>query len=255
MKALNYLKSLLKKLYNYTFGHEFIELLLMNLLLIGGLIAGKRGYQIAFLVFIAVVAHKIKRREFLKSFFTYKLFLKFKENSMFLFFAMFNVLMLISLLLVYYDEFSAFVVLFTFRIIFSGENIRIQNYLLNSFIDDLYNWGEAEDLSILYDKDTRKSVERLKSIREDLFNTAKEKMNVDLLRTQLITNVSHDLKTPLTSIINYTDFLSKKDAMDDEAKSYIDVLSKNSTRLKSLIVDLIYASKITGMNVNVEKTS
>ncbi len=253
MKLLNYLKSFLKKLYNYAFNHEFIELLLMNLLLVCGLIAGSRGYDFAFFVFAIIVVYKIKKGDFLDSFFTYKLFLKSKESFMFLFFAMFNVLMLISLMLVYYDDFSAFVVIFTFRLIFKGENIRVQNYLLNSFIDDLYNWGEAEDLSILYDKDTKKSVERLSSIREDLFNNVREKMDVDMLKTQLITNVSHDLKTPLTSIINYTDFLSKKEVMDDEAKGYIDVLSKNSTRLKSLIIDLIYASKISSMNVNVEK--
>ncbi|MDO5040490.1 MAG: HAMP domain-containing sensor histidine kinase [Peptoniphilus sp.] len=253
MKLFIYLKSLLKKFYKYAFDHELLELLLMNLLLVCGLIAGRRGYHFAFFVFSIVVVHRIRRGDFLESFFTYKLFLKSGENFMFLFFAMFNVLMLITLFVVYYDEFSTFVIIFTFRLIFKGENIRVQNYLLNSFIDDLYNWGETEDLSILYDRDTKRSVERLKSIREDLFNSVREKMDVDLLKTQLITNVSPDLKTPLTSIINYTDFLSKKDVMDDEAKRYIDVLGKNSTRLKSLIIDLIYASKISSMNVSVEK--
>ncbi|MGN1419256.1 MAG: sensor histidine kinase [Acutalibacteraceae bacterium] len=70
-------------------------------------------------------------------------------------------------------------------------------------------------------------------------------------KTELITNVSHDLKTPLTSIINYVDLLSRCDIQDEDAKNYIAVLKDKSARLKRLIEDLVEASKAQAGNVNV----
>ena len=70
------------------------------------------------------------------------------------------------------------------------------------------------------------------------------------MRAELITNVSHDLKTPLTSIINYTDLLSRCDIEDETAKGYIDVLSERSGRLKVLIEDLVEASKASSGAIN-----
>ena len=63
------------------------------------------------------------------------------------------------------------------------------------------------------------------------------------MRAELITNVSHDLKTPLTSIINYTDLLGKCEIEDETARGYVEVLSERSGRLKVLIEDLVEASK------------
>ena len=62
------------------------------------------------------------------------------------------------------------------------------------------------------------------------------------MKTDLITNVSHDLKTPLTSIINYVDLL-KKEPIENKGTEYIEVLDEKSARLKVLIEDLIEASK------------
>ena len=75
------------------------------------------------------------------------------------------------------------------------------------------------------------------------------------LRTELITNVSHDLKTPLTSIILYVDMLSKCDINDEKAKEYIEVLNEKGNKLKKLIDDLIEASKVTSGNVTVNPTN
>ncbi len=74
------------------------------------------------------------------------------------------------------------------------------------------------------------------------------------MRAELITNVSHDLKTPLTSIINYTDLLSRCDIEDETAKGYIEVLSERSGRLKVLIEDLVEASKASSgaITLNIE---
>lgn len=70
-------------------------------------------------------------------------------------------------------------------------------------------------------------------------------------KTELITNVSHDLKTPLTSIITYVDLLSRCDISDETAKEYLEVLGEKSLRLKRLIEDLVEASKASTGNMNV----
>ena len=69
------------------------------------------------------------------------------------------------------------------------------------------------------------------------------------MKTELITNVSHDLKTPLTAIITYVDLLKKEDTTEDERKVYIDTLDKKSQRLKVLIEDLFEVSKAQSGNV------
>ena len=68
-------------------------------------------------------------------------------------------------------------------------------------------------------------------------------------KTELITNVSHDIKTPLTSIINYTDLLKRKDITEEERTKYLETLSRNSARMKKLIEDLIEASKASTGNI------
>ena len=71
------------------------------------------------------------------------------------------------------------------------------------------------------------------------------------MKTELITNVSHDIKTPLTSIINYVDLLDKPHTQEQE-KAYIEVLSRQSLRLKKLIDDLMEMSKASTGNIQVE---
>ena len=73
-------------------------------------------------------------------------------------------------------------------------------------------------------------------------------------KTELITNVSHDLKTPLTSVINYIDLLQKCDIHDEDAKKYMAVIAEKSNKLKRLIEDLIEASKVSTGNVTINKT-
>lgn len=73
-------------------------------------------------------------------------------------------------------------------------------------------------------------------------------------KTELITNVSHDLKTPLTSVINYIDLLKQCDITDPKALEYMSVIDEKSIKLKRLIEDLIEASKVSSGNVTVNKT-
>ena len=72
------------------------------------------------------------------------------------------------------------------------------------------------------------------------------------LRTELITNVSHDLKTPLTSIVNYVDLLSREPMQTETASEYLEVLQRQAARLKKLTVDLVDASKASTGNLTVE---
>lgn len=91
--------------------------------------------------------------------------------------------------------------------------------------------------------DIRRHIENLNSISGGIQKAVAEQMKSDRFRTELITNVSHDLKTPLTSIISYVDLLKKLDIQDKQAAEYIDVLERKSQRLKTLTEDLVEASK------------
>ena len=72
------------------------------------------------------------------------------------------------------------------------------------------------------------------------------------MKTELISNVSHDLKTPLTSIITYIDLLKNDQLIDEDRKKYIEILERNSLRLKNLIDDLFEVSKVNSGNVHLD---
>jgi hypothetical protein len=95
-------------------------------------------------------------------------------------------------------------------------------------------------------------VNSLNYTRTELQNAVDKAVRDERMRTELITNVSHDLKTPLTSIITYVDLLKNCDIENEDAKEYIAVLDEKGIRLKRLIDDLIEASKITSGVINVE---
>lgn len=86
-------------------------------------------------------------------------------------------------------------------------------------------------------------------------NAIEESLKSERLKTELITNVSHDIKTPLTSIINYVDLLKKEDLQDEKVKEYVKILDMKSQRLKKLTEDLVEASKVSSGNVklNIEE--
>ena len=85
--------------------------------------------------------------------------------------------------------------------------------------------------------------ENLNSIAQGMQKAVQQQLKSERLRTDLITNVSHDIKTPLTSIVNYVDLLKKEDVQPEKAKEYIAVLDRQSARLKKLTEDLVEASK------------
>ena len=94
----------------------------------------------------------------------------------------------------------------------------------------------------------------LNNISCGMQSAVNEKMRSERMRTELITNVSHDIKTPLTSIINYVDLIKKEKPENEKVKEYLDVLDRQSVRLKKLIEDLVEASKASTGNLTVYLT-
>ena len=105
------------------------------------------------------------------------------------------------------------------------------------------------DLKYLY-FDFRHHAEDLNAIGSGMQKAVEQQMRSERLKTELITNVSHDIKTPLTSIVNYVDLLKKEHIESPQAQEYLDVLDRQSARLKKLTEDLVEASKASTGNLS-----
>lgn len=101
----------------------------------------------------------------------------------------------------------------------------------------------------------KQHADNLNAVGDGIASAVNERMKSEHFKTELITNVSHDIKTPLTSIINYVDLIKKEHITDSKLIEYVDVLDRQSARLKKLIEDLMEASKASTGNlpVNLEK--
>ena len=106
----------------------------------------------------------------------------------------------------------------------------------------LYGMGEEQ----------RSIAEKINSIGQGLDAALAESVKSERLKTDLITNVSHDIKTPLTSIINYVSLLKQEDFEDPKIRRYIEVLEEKSQRLKTLTEDVVEASKVSSGNITLE---
>lgn len=94
--------------------------------------------------------------------------------------------------------------------------------------------------------------EAVNSIGDGIDKAVSTSMKDERMKADLITNVSHDIKTPLTSIINYVDLLKRANIEDETARGYIDILEQKSLRLKALTNDLVEISKISSGNITLE---
>ncbi|MBR6114643.1 MAG: HAMP domain-containing histidine kinase [Oscillospiraceae bacterium] len=115
----------------------------------------------------------------------------------------------------------------------------------------------AGDLSVSVDTKRmlpvlREHAENLEAVSLGMTRAVNERMKSERLKTELITNVSHDLKTPLTSIVSYVDLLKKEPIENERAREYIEVLDRQSQRLKKLTTDLVDASKASSGAMTVE---
>ncbi|MGL5767750.1 MAG: sensor histidine kinase [Sarcina sp.] len=111
------------------------------------------------------------------------------------------------------------------------------------------------DIEVRYDDDVqiRKLSKGINDIRRGYKTAIEERVYSEKMKTELISNVSHDLKTPLTSIINYVNIIQREDISEEERAEYIDILDRKSTRLKDLIEDLFEVSKMNSGKIRLEK--
>ena len=96
------------------------------------------------------------------------------------------------------------------------------------------------------------TAEAVNSIGEGMNVALENSMKSERLKTDLITNVSHDIKTPLTSIINYVELLKQENLEDPKSQRYLEILEEKSQRLKTLTEDVVEASKVSSGNINLE---
>ncbi len=106
------------------------------------------------------------------------------------------------------------------------------------------NFDYTDDTTILFG-DFREISNDFEFIKDDMIKAMEEKNKSALLRNELIANISHDIKTPLTSIINYSDIVSSGGCSDEELKNYLGVIGHQSQKLNDLLQSLIEVSKIS----------
>lgn len=118
-------------------------------------------------------------------------------------------------------------------------------------VSEVRNGNVAYKISECKSADMKALSVNINDIAKGLDESVSAKVKAERLKTELITNVSHDLKTPITSIINYTELLSKMENLPEDAKDYVSVIAKKSDRLKRLTQDLFDISKVQSGNDDV----
>ena len=126
-------------------------------------------------------------------------------------------------------------------------------------LNEMYKCGRAVsegDMSCAVDtrfmpSQFREHAENMRSLSNAVNNAVEQRMVSERMKTELITNVSHDLKTPLTSLINYSDLICRESCDNPKISEYAEVLHRQSERMKRLIDDLVEASKASSGNLDV----
>ena len=125
---------------------------------------------------------------------------------------------------------------------------QIERKLKEMYEEDNSNKLYEED----FGKEFKNSVRYLNNISNGFEDAIQERLKSERMKVELITNVSHDIKTPLTSIINYVDLLKKEKIDNEQAKEYIEILDSKSQRLKKLTEDLVESSKVSTGNISLK---
>lgn len=117
-------------------------------------------------------------------------------------------------------------------------------------LKDIYEGNHKEKLmENEFTDEFKNAIQYINDISNGLEVAVEDRIKSERLKTELITNVSHDIKTPLTSIINYVDLIKREDIKDEKIKEYIEILESKAFRLKRLTEDLVEASKASSGNV------
>lgn len=221
---------------------------------------------LACILFFETVVKRLKTHTFIKTTIIYWIYIKIKEflddvkitKRFILYFIIFIIANLICFAIMWSDGFPGIILsIILYAVVYGLISKRLKSYVkIEKAINDLYQGNtdiELEENEFV--KEMKNMASQINDIAGGLSNAIDEKLKSERLKTELITNVSHDIKTPLTSIINYVDLL-KKEGMDGEkAKEYLDILGSKSQRLKKLTEDLVEASKASSgaIKLNMEK--
>jgi len=151
---------------------------------------------------------------------------------------------------------------FMMAMIFAAAGVYLIIRYIKRYHQTVASWGQIVDhidlikrgdfntrLELAEDDDMYSAAMNLNSIQEGMSIAVEEKTRSERMKVELITNVSHDLKTPLTSIISYVDLLAKEEGLPEHVNDYIHVLMQKSERLKNLIQDLFDLSKASSDNI------
>ena len=251
-------KDFLKDVYVDLRDRVFIENIFVSSVIIFELFNINKHFILSWLVTLLFVLLKIRRKKLFDTIFTYNLY-KYRRFKNFRLFGTLNVTLIIMYIL-FYSLISGGIVLLNvllfmiLRAVIIVEVQFAQNTLSIELIESIL-YGYEFEIPGPFENEY---LDRITVLMEDFKKRDRirleENFRSERFKVDLITNISHDLKTPLTSIINYADLLSKKDSLDDEAKDFISILKRNSTRLKDLIVDLVFASKTSTGNLSIEKS-
>lgn len=236
----------------------FLENIFVSSVIIFELFNINKHFILAWTVTLIFALLKIKRKKLLDTIFTYNLY-KYRRFKNFRLFGTLNVTLIIMYIL-FYSSISADIVLLNvllfmiLRAVIIVEVQFAQNALSIELIESILYGYEFEIPSPFENEYLDKITVLMEDFKVRDRLRLEENFRSERFKVDLITNISHDLKTPLTSIINYADLLSKKEVLDDEAKNFVSILKRNSTRLKDLIVDLVFASKTSTGNLSIEKS-
>ena len=121
-------------------------------------------------------------------------------------------------------------------------------------INDIVQGKNVENLDISGKSVFVKLAANVNELKQGLKISQREQVKSERLKSELITNVSHDLRTPLTSLITYSNLLKSENVTEEERRNYIDIIDRKSKRLKVLIEDLFEASKMASGNIELVKT-
>lgn len=229
-------------------------------------IIGMIAIYIGCILLLETVVKRLKSHTFLKTTFLYWIYKKIKmifsnmklSLKVGISFAGFAIINWVIFVISTNEPFLAFVLLlgvYAFCFIYILKRT-IWNEKIHEAIKQIYKGNSTVRLDEQEYKGELKEIAiQVNDIAGGLSNAIEEKMKSERLKTELITNVSHDIKTPLTSIINYVDLLKKEDITTEKAAEYLTILDNKSQRLKKLTEDLVEASKASSGNLkmNMEK--
>lgn len=155
----------------------------------------------------------------------------------------------------YYRKEAALVLLLVFCGVEAYFILReaVEQYRILSGVEHIREGALTEkiDLDELHGEN-RRLAETINDIGAGLLRVVDDNTKNERMKADLITNVSHDIKTPLTSIINYVNLLRMEDIENERARSYIEIIDEKSQRLKQLTMDLVEASRISSGNIKLD---